>query len=114
MYFSPPKSFKLDDKTIRGLHSWFKGLPYLTRKKVEEGDEPIKLTGFASTTGTVDQNQELARKRVNNVQSYLRDFTGFGAKFKIKAPGELRAKTIDGVEDPKERRVEIEIIGEKV
>jgi len=114
VYFRPSNSYQLEDKTIRELHSWFMNIPSRDRIKVIEGVEPIQLVGFASTTGTVAQNQVLARKRVENVKGYLNDWTDNGAKFKPTAFGELTAKTDDNVEDPKERRVEVHFLGQIV
>lgn len=85
--------------------------PLAFRKRVKEGVEPIKLTGYASRTGSMERNEELAYKRVEKVERMFQFIIGGNnAKF-IKNSHIERINKITGKkENPKERRVEIEIL----
>jgi hypothetical protein len=56
------RSSKLDDGSIRKIRSWYEGLPPDVRRRVETGATPIRLDGYASTTGTVTFNQDLSQR----------------------------------------------------
>jgi outer membrane protein OmpA-like peptidoglycan-associated protein len=99
----------LTEDKIRHLHSFYQGLASGVQAEIRAGTLPILLLGRASTTGTVQQNQRLARKRAEAVAAIFRDLAGSSAQMTISVHGELGARTADSVEDPNERKVEIRI-----
>lgn len=108
VHFDPEGSYALPQQKIRHIHDWYMGLPTAVQTEIRKGNQPIRLTGRASTTGTVQQNQDLARKRANAVGKILRDLAGAAARLDIEVYGELGARTPDSKEDPDERRVDLE------
>jgi outer membrane protein OmpA-like peptidoglycan-associated protein len=107
VHFDPSGSSALTQDKIRHIHSWYMGLPTAVQAEISKGTQPIRLTGRASTTGTVQQNQALARKRADAVAKILRDLAGTSARIDVEAHGELGAQTPDGQEVPDERRVDL-------
>lgn len=107
--FSPPGSDTVSDTAIRELRGWYDRLSAELRGRIERGDVPIELNGYASTTGSVADNQALARRRAENVQRVLGDFAGSTARFRVVVHGETRARTGDNVESPEERRVRVSV-----
>jgi subtilisin family serine protease/outer membrane protein OmpA-like peptidoglycan-associated protein len=110
VHFDPAGSYRLTEDKIRHLHTFYQGLPSAVQDEIHAGTLPIQLLGRASTTGTVQQNQRLARQRADAVAAILRDLAGSSAQITISAHGELGARTPDSVEDPNERKVEISIV----
>ena len=109
VHFDPAGSHHLTEDKIRHLHSFYEGLPSAVQAEIRTGTLPIQLLGRASTTGTVQQNQQLARQRADAVAAIFRDLAGSSAQITISAHGELGARTADSVENPNERKVEISI-----
>jgi OmpA family len=109
VHFDPAGSHHLTEDKIRHLHSFYQGLPSAVQAEIRTGALPIQLLGRASTTGTVQQNQQLARRRADAVAAIFRDLAGSSAQITISAHGELGARTADSVENPNERKVEISI-----
>lgn len=109
VHFDPAGSHRLTEDKIRHLHGFYQGLPSAVQAEIRAGTLPIQLLGRASTTGTVQQNQQLARQRADAVAAILRDLAGSSAQITISAHGELGARTADSVENPNERKVEISI-----
>lgn len=112
IYFSPSGSATVRGDAIIRIKAWYDKLPYITKKKVNEGTVPVMLSAYASTTSSVEKNQVLARKRADGVKKIIEDFAGNNVKFEIKVHGELSARTKDNMEDVQERRVEILVWGE--
>ncbi len=110
VFFSPPGSSRLDEKAIRALKTWVEGaLKNVDRDAIKSGEIPIVLHGYASTSGSVAKNRDLALRRVEAVQLLIKDTAGSNVKFEIFNHGELDAQTPDKTEEPVERRVRIEI-----
>jgi hypothetical protein len=107
VHFDPAGSARLTQERIRHVHGWYQGLPSAIQAEIRTGNLPIQLVGRASTTGTVQDNQRLARQRADAVAAVLRDLAGSTARITISVHGELGARTADAQEDPAERRVEI-------
>ncbi|WP_259403770.1 S8 family serine peptidase [Microbispora sp. H10949] len=107
VHFAPSGSSALPQDKIRHIYSWYAELPATVQAEIRKGTRPIRLTGRASSTGTVQQNQALARKRADAVAKILRDLAGTSARIDVEAHGELGAGTPDGQEDPDERRVDL-------
>jgi outer membrane protein OmpA-like peptidoglycan-associated protein len=107
VHFDPSGSSALTQDKIRHIHSWYMGLPAAVQAEIRKGTQPIRLTGRASTTGTVQQNQALARKRADGVAKILRDLAGTSARVDVEVQGELGARTPDAQEAPDERRVDL-------
>lgn len=108
VHFDPAGSATLTQEKIRHIHGWYTRLPAAVQAEVRRGTQPIRLTGRASTTGTVQQNQALARRRAEAVQRILRDLAGPSAQLTVLVHGELEARTADATEAPDERRVDLE------
>ena len=109
VHFEPSGSHRLTEQKIRHLYSFYQGLPSSVQAEIRAGTLPVQLTGRASSTGSVQQNQQLARQRAEAVAAVIRDLAGSNAQMTISAHGELGARTADAVEDPNERRVEVNI-----
>lgn len=107
VHFDPSGSATLTQDKIRHIHSWYTGLPGPVQAEIRKGTQPIRLTGRASSTGTVQANQALARRRADAVARILRDLAGTSARVDVEAHGELGARTPDGQEAPAERRVDL-------
>jgi outer membrane protein OmpA-like peptidoglycan-associated protein len=97
------------DRSIKELKAWYERLLPDVRRAIAEGRLPIVARGYASTTGSVAANQRLARKRVAAVKRILRDFGGSGTKFTEFSLGKLNTPGPDETEDPKQRRVTVEV-----
>ncbi|GGC05739.1 OmpA family protein [Cellulomonas carbonis] len=109
VHFDPAGSATLTQDKIRHVHSWFTSLPSAVQAEVRRGAQTIRATGRASTTGTVQQNQALARRRADAVARVLRDLAGTSARVDVEVHGELGARTPDAQEAPGERRVDLEV-----
>jgi outer membrane protein OmpA-like peptidoglycan-associated protein len=107
VHFGQVGSSALAQDNIRHIHSWYSGLPGPVQAEIRKGAQPIRVIGRASTTGTVQQNQALARARADAVARILRDLAGATARIDVEAYGELEARTPDGREEPDERRVDL-------
>ncbi|WP_225755259.1 OmpA family protein [Actinotalea sp. Marseille-Q4924] len=108
VHFDPAGSATLTQDKIRHVHGWYTRLPAAVQAEVRRGTQPIRLTGRASTTGTVQHNQALARRRAEAVERILRDLAGPSAQLTVLVHGELEARTADSQETPDERRVDLE------
>jgi len=107
VYFERSGSATLTGSEIRRIYDWYTAVPNAVQAEVRKGAQPIRLTGRASTTGTVQQNQALARRRADAVAKVLRELAGTGARIDVEAHGELGAATADGQEVRDERRVDL-------
>ena len=109
VHFDAVGSDRLTEANTRHLYSFFQGLTPAVQAEVKAGTLPIQLVGRASTTGTVQFNQQLGRRRANAVAAVFRDLAGSFAQINISVAGELGARTKDAVEDTLERRVDVSI-----
>jgi hypothetical protein len=91
------------------LIGWYRSLNERTRQLIEAGEEPVRLTGRASTTGQASMNQDLSNRRETNVETVLRQYLGKDATIKPLARGEYEAPTPDDVESDDERVVTVEV-----
>ena len=105
--FDRPGRTRLSQSSIRHIHGWYTRLPTAVKAEIRRGRVPIELTGRASTTGTVQRNQQIARARAASVAAVFRDLAGNSADINTRAHGELGASGPDNREDPNERRVEV-------
>lgn len=76
------------------------------------GATVIKVTGHADRSGTDDYNRALSARRAEAVAATLTQLDGSRHKVSTEAAGETKpaVETPDGVKDPRNRRVEIELI----
>ena len=109
VHFDPAGSHRLTEESIRHVHRYYQGLPQAVQAEIRSGALPIQIVGRASTTGTVQQNQDLARRRAEAVAAVLRQVAGSTAQIVVSVHGELGARTADRVESPDERRVEMSV-----
>lgn len=109
VHFDRPGRTRLSASDIRHLHGWYTRLPASVKAEIQAGRLPVRLTGRASTTASVQRNQEIARRRAQAVAAALRDVAGSSASFVLRSHGELGARTGDNQEDPSERRVDVRI-----
>jgi outer membrane protein OmpA-like peptidoglycan-associated protein len=109
VHFDPAGSHRLSEENIRHIHRYFQGLPPAVQAEIRSGALPIRVLGRASTTGTVQKNQELARRRAEAVAGVLRQLAGSTAHVVVSDHGELGARTGDRTESPDERRVELSV-----
>lgn len=108
--FSPPGSSAVGAREEQRLFDWFSALPAAVRAKVKQGRLIVSLEGFTSTTQPSAANKRLAQRRIVQVRNALMGVIGPGGRYTLYPYGESRAKTRDGVEDPKERRVRVSVI----
>jgi outer membrane protein OmpA-like peptidoglycan-associated protein len=96
-------------KKPRDIHEQYKLLAKDKdfKKDVESGKRTILVEGYASTTNTDEYNEDLSKRRAENVQKVLKNRVGSKASFDIRAYGEYDAKG-EG-ELPEERRADITI-----
>ena len=108
--FDKPGDTKLSQHMIKHLHNWATALiPAAIRAEVAKGNIPVIVTGRASTTATVQKNQEIARARAATCAKIITDVVGSSTKIEARVAGELEAKTGDKIEAPEERRCDLEI-----
>ena len=108
--FDKPGDIKLSQHMIKHLHNWATALiPAAIRAEVAKGNIPVIVTGRASTTATVQKNQEVARARAATCAKIITDVVGSSTKIEARVAGELEAKTGDKIEAPEERRCDLEI-----
>jgi len=71
----------------------------------------IELVGFTDTTGSVNYNQELSEERANAVKGFLVEQGIPADEIETESEGEepQNVQTEDGVREPANRRVRIEI-----
>jgi outer membrane protein OmpA-like peptidoglycan-associated protein len=103
-----PVTFAVNsDRVIEGeerrVTTFVNGLPPAIKASIARGDSPIRVEGFASTTGSLPYNRDLSRRRAERVVAILRDLLGSATKFEVIAHGKSLARTGDQVESPKER-----------
>ncbi|WP_170418870.1 hypothetical protein [Ruegeria atlantica] len=107
--FEKPKQSTLSDDQARALKTFVDGIPKGDIELVRAGRVPIVVDGFASTKGSVSDNQKLARDRRDTVVSFLNDHIGSGAVFTGKSHGELDADGPDDEESAEHRKVTVRI-----
>jgi hypothetical protein len=113
--FERPEQDEVSGDQEAALYRFYTSLSSDTRRRLRDGEEQVRLDGYASSTGAGPYNRELAARRVDSVEARLRHF---GAKkFNVAAPGEYE----EGVGEPKEavesqdrRKVVIEVVEEPV
>lgn len=76
------------------------------------GAAAIKVSGHADRVGPADYNRRLSEKRADAVASILKNANGSPRKIETLALGEDQpaVETPDGAKEPRNRRVEIELI----
>lgn len=79
-----------------------------------DGAEGITLAGFTDTTGTRPYNETLSEQRAAAVRAYLVEQGIAASAIETEAHGQtdLRVETDDGVAEPDNRRVRIELADE--
>ncbi|RBW62531.1 OmpA family protein [Ruegeria sp. A3M17] len=107
--FEKPKQSTLSDDQARALKTFVDGIPKGDISLVRAGRVPIVVDGFASTKGSVSDNQQLARERRDTVVSFLNDHIGSGAVFTGKSHGELDVNGPDDEESAEHRKVTVRI-----
>ena len=106
-HYSKSVFFDKDSPMIKGehitsLYSWLSSeIPSSAWEQIKKGSIEIKVEALASTTGTVEHNQRLSRKRRDNVIKLLHDLIGSKANLNPSALGELKARK-KGEPDEKE------------
>jgi outer membrane protein OmpA-like peptidoglycan-associated protein len=72
----------------------------------------VEVTGFTDTRGTPDDNLKISQKRADAVAAELRGDGIDGHRLSATGMGRLRLKikTGDGVNEPRNRRIEIRIV----
>jgi outer membrane protein OmpA-like peptidoglycan-associated protein len=114
--FKIAKSEFADGELVR-LRSWYQHLDVELRKQVEDGTIEIFVTGYASTTGKLKSNQQLAKDRASETTKFITQFATTKAKIVEGAEGELaqqEQKGEDNVERDEFRRVDITIGGSRL
>jgi outer membrane protein OmpA-like peptidoglycan-associated protein len=107
--FEKPGQAKLSDAQARALKAHVDSIPPTALDLVRQGRVPIVVDGFASTTGSIADNQALARRRREAVMAFLRDHVGTGVTFTGRAEGELASGGPDGTEAAEDRRATVTI-----
>jgi outer membrane protein OmpA-like peptidoglycan-associated protein len=77
----------------------------------EMGAKSITVSGYADRSGSAKYNMDLSKRRASNVEGLIWDMVGQGPDYIPQWFGEGKNKVItpDGVKEPKNRRVKIEI-----
>jgi hypothetical protein len=108
-HFERPRQDQLTPTQLDGVVGWYRGLSEETRRRIQEGQEPVVLVGRASTTGTTAQNLELANARMLAVRRAIEMYAGNRVQFHTSAEGEYGAGTEDNIEAREERRVDLSV-----
>ncbi len=93
---------ELVEGELERLRSWYKGLDEGMRRQVEDGTIEVFVTGYASTTGKLKSNQQLAKDRATETTKFVTQFATTKAKIVEGAEGELAQREQKG-EDEVER-----------
>jgi hypothetical protein len=109
IHFSPPGSARIREGDERKLVEWYQRLLPDVRRRIEAGELPIRIDGYASTTQPGPANRVLSRRRAETAQKILQDIAGSQARFDIYGHGEYQAGTPDRVESLAERRVKVSV-----
>lgn len=109
VHFEKPRQKKISPAEEKNLIGWYKALPEAVKTAVEQGKAKVQVAGYASTTGGPQMNMDLSKNRAIAVESVLRSYGGTDIQFNRKGRGEYDAATADGVEDDRERRVEVSV-----
>lgn len=107
--FEKPKQAEISDDQARALKAFIGTIPATDLDLVRQGRVPVVVDGFASTTGSVSDNQALARDRREAAMAFLTDQIGSGITFTGKAEGELASGRPDGTEAAEDRRATVTI-----
>ena len=103
-----------EDFELEQLFDWFNCLPQVVQDEVRAGNLLVKVSGFASRTGGNVFNFNLAQKRADKAEKFIRGFAGTGAQIRKFVFGEEPAPD-EGKkpkkEDPNQRRADVEIEG---
>jgi hypothetical protein len=124
VFFAPAGSAKLRPVDVDRIARWYlgqnpvdktdpriKSLPAGVRLRLRDKKVQILLEGRASTTQGSEKNLALSRARMLAVKKILQSLSDLpDTAFVATASGEFKAKTKDGVEDARERRVKISVI----
>jgi len=72
----------------------------------------VQVSGFTDTSGSFEYNMELSQRRANNVANFLISQQVYPQRLIVQGFGEtnLAVPTRDGVQEPRNRRVEIRIV----
>ncbi|WP_217923603.1 OmpA family protein [Miltoncostaea oceani] len=100
-HFKIAKS-ELIEGELEKLRAWYKGLDDGLRKQIEDGVVDVFITGYASTTGKLKSNQQLAKDRATETSKFVAQFATSKAKIVEAAEGELAQREQKG-EDNTER-----------
>lgn len=84
---------------IEKMRKWYKLLDDSLRKQIEDGTLDLFVTGFASTTGKLKNNQQLAKDRAAEVARFVVQFTSTKAKIVEGSEGELAQREQKGEDD---------------
>ncbi len=107
--FEKPKQSKLSDDQSRALKTFVDGIPKDDLSLLQQGRVPVVVEGFASTKGSISDNQALARDRRDAVVSFLKDHLGTNVVFTGKSHGELAADGPDDIESAEDRKATVRI-----
>lgn len=107
VYFEQPGQDRVSSAQERQLIQWFEGLDPDLKNQIRNGQTPVHVAGYASTTGPTQSNRKLANARASAVDRILRQYVGSDVVVRTRALGEYQATTEDEVESREERRVEI-------
>lgn len=107
--FEKPNQSSLSDDQARALKSFVDGIPKDDIALVRAGRVPIVVDAFASTKGSVSDNQQLARGRRDTVTNFLKDHIGAGVVFTGRSHGELTAEGPDDTEAAEHRKATVRI-----
>lgn len=97
-HFKIAKSEMVEGELER-LRGWYKALDGGLRKQVEEGTIDVFVTGYASTTGKLKSNQQLAKDRASETTKFVSQFATSKAKIVEGAEGELAQREQKGEDD---------------
>ena len=82
-------SSRLSRATQQAIIDWFVGLPRSSIVRLRNGTNPVYLTGYASSDGSLSYNLRLSRRRANSVANFLRNHLGTKLNIQIAARGEI-------------------------
>ena len=115
--YAPDIFFRTDSDIIAEgeetrLTTWFLYLDESLKRQIREGRRQLLISGFASTSGTVDHNRDLSLRRARRIRTILSSLAGERADVNPRGMGEVpaRSTSADSVEDPAFRRARIIIM----
>jgi hypothetical protein len=109
IHFTPPGSARIRDGDEAKLVEWYRALLPDVRRRVEAGELPIRIDGYASTTQPGPANRVLSHRRAEAAKKILSHIASSRARFQIFGHGEYQAGTPDRVESLAERRVRVSV-----